>query len=99
MDYDEETAVQRIKALAWERPQDTDPNSTNCLLNSYANTIHLKQMGYHPYAMELAGLVRKGYMSREQALARLEVAAVPEIVAAVEAKLGIPPSHGRRKKK
>jgi tRNA(Ile)-lysidine synthase TilS/MesJ len=98
LDYDEETAVQRIKALAWERPQDTDPNSTNCLLNSYANTIHLKQMGYHPYAMELAGLVREGYMNREEALARLEVAAVPEIVAAVEAKLGIPPSHKRGEK-
>ena len=47
-------------------------------------------MGYHPYAMELAGLVREGYMSREEALDRLEIAAVPEVVAAVEAKLGIP---------
>jgi len=43
--------------------------------------------------MELAGLVREGYMSREEALDRLEVAAAPEVVAAVEAKLGIPPSR------
>ncbi|MBU0704887.1 MAG: hypothetical protein KKC18_13585 [Chloroflexi bacterium] len=90
LDYDEETAVQRIKALGWVRPQDTDPNSTNCLLNSFANLAHLEQMGYHPYAMELAGLVREGYMSREEALDRLEIAAVPEVVAAVETKLGIP---------
>ena len=90
LDYDEEAAVRRIALLAWERPQDTDPNSTNCLLNSFANQIHLEQMGYHPYVMELAGLVREGYMSREEALDRLEVAAVPEVVAAVEAKLGIP---------
>ena len=90
LDYDEETAVQRIQALGWVRPQDTDPNSTNCLLNSFANLTHLEQMGYHPYAMELAGLVREGYMSREEALDRLEIAAVPEVVAAVEAKLGIP---------
>lgn len=89
LDYDEETAVQRIQALGWVRPQDTDPNSTNCLLNSFANLTHLEQMGYHPYAMELAGLVREGYMSREEALDRLEIAAVPEVVAAVEAKLGI----------
>ena len=26
-----------IKALGWVRPHDTDPNSTNCLLNSFAN--------------------------------------------------------------
>ncbi len=90
LDYDEETAVRRIEELAWERPQDTDPNSTNCLLNGFANQIHQEQMGYHPYAMELAGLVREGYMSREEALSRLDVAAIPEIVKAVKIKLGIP---------
>jgi tRNA(Ile)-lysidine synthase TilS/MesJ len=90
LNYDEETALRRIEALAWERPQDTDPNSTNCLLNSFANKVHLEQMGYHPYVMELAGLVREGCMSREEALDRLEVAAVPEVVAAVEVKLGLP---------
>lgn len=95
LDYDEETAMKRIGALAWERPQDTDPNSTNCLLNSFANLVHLEQMGYHPYVMELAGLVREGYLKRQEALDRLEIAAAPEIVAAVEAKLGIPPSRRR----
>jgi hypothetical protein len=98
LDYDEEAAVHRIQTLGWQRPQDTDPNSTNCLLNSFANSIHVKQMGYHPYVMELAGLVREGCMSREEALDRLEVAAAPEIVAAVEAKLGIPPSYRRDRK-
>jgi len=93
LDYDEESAVRRIEKLGWERPLDTDPNSTNCLLNSFANQTHLEQMGYHPYVMELAGLVREGYMSREQALSKLKVAAVPEIVAAVESKLGISPPH------
>ncbi len=89
LDYDEEVAVRRIEALAWERPRDTDPNSTNCLLNSFANQVHLEQMGYHPYVMELAGLVREGYMSRREALSRLECAGVPEVVTAVEAKLGL----------
>jgi len=98
LDYDEETAVHHIEELAWERPQDTDPNSTNCLLNSFANMAHLEQMGYHPYVMELAGLVREGYMSRKEALSRLKVAAAPEIVRAVEVKLGLPPSHGRNMK-
>jgi hypothetical protein len=89
LDYDEEDAIQRIGALGWERPRDTDPNSTPCLLNSFANTIHREQMGYHPYVMELAGLVREGYMAREEALARLDVPSVPEVTAAVEAKLGV----------
>jgi tRNA(Ile)-lysidine synthase TilS/MesJ len=89
VDYDEETALQRIRPLGWRRPQDTDPNSTNCLLNAFANLVHLQQMEYHPYVMELAGLVREGYMAREEALAKLKAPVEDEIVAAVEAKLGI----------
>jgi hypothetical protein len=99
IDYDEETALRCIDALAWERPKDTDPNSTNCLLNSFANLVHLEQMGYHPYAMELAGLVREGYMSRDEALVRLEGASAPDVVAAVKAKLCLPPSRGKGKRK
>ena len=95
LDYSEEEALRRVRVLGWERPDDTDPNSTNCLLNSFANRIHVEQMGYHPYVMELAGLVRAGYMGREEALSRLQVAAAPEVILAVEAKLGIPLSQRR----
>jgi tRNA(Ile)-lysidine synthase TilS/MesJ len=91
-EYDEAAALQRIQTLAWERPPRTDPNSTNCLLNSFANAVHIEQMGYHPYAMELAGLVRGDYMSRETALDRLETEASREIVDAVGAKLGLAPA-------
>jgi hypothetical protein len=89
LDYDEEEILRRIRDLAWERPQDTDPNSTNCLLNSFASLIHTQQMGYNPYVMELAGLVRGGYMDRKEALDRLEIAPALPVVAAVEAKLGV----------
>jgi hypothetical protein len=89
LDFDEEAVLHRIDALGWERPDDTDPNSTNCLLNSFANLIHVDQMGYHPYVMELAGLVREGYMEREEALGRLKIARESEIAATVSAKLGI----------
>jgi hypothetical protein len=88
--FDEETALHCIDALAWERPDDTDPNSTNCLLNCLGNLIHEQQMGYHPYVMELAGLVREGYMSRQEALSRLDSAGESNVVTAVKAKLGIP---------
>jgi hypothetical protein len=85
--FDEEKAVHTIKQHGWVRPLDTDPNSTNCLLNSYANQLHLQQMGYHPYAMELAGLVREGYMSREEALSRLTEPGSSQVIAQVRTKL------------
>lgn len=91
LEYNEEIILRRLDSLAWERPKDTDPNSSNCLLNGFANLVHLEQMGYHPYVMELAGLVRKSCVDRQDALDRLEVAAAPEVVAAVRAKLGIHP--------
>lgn len=95
LEYEEEAALRRLRTLGWERPQDTDPNSTNCLLNSFANLVHREQLGYHPYAMELSGLVRNGYLSREEALERLEAPVLPAIVSAVEAKLRMPISNNR----
>jgi hypothetical protein len=89
VDYTEQIAVDEIRTLGWTRPQDTDPNSTNCLLNCYANQSHREQMAYHPYVMELAGLVREGYMSREEALEKLQTPENTEAVATVMARLGV----------
>lgn len=91
LDYDEDTVYARIEELGWERPNDTDPNSTNCLLNAFANEAHLRHRGYHPYVLELANMVRGGYLDREEALMRLRVPPDPVILAAVKAKLGLPP--------
>ena len=33
-----------------------DANTTNCLLNSFANTNHMERYGFHPYVFELAKL-------------------------------------------
>jgi hypothetical protein len=46
-------------------------NSTNCLLNSYANSIHIRDYGYNPYSLEIANLVREGFLSREEGLEKL----------------------------
>ena len=89
LDWKEEAAVDAIRAYGWQPPDDTDPNSTNCLLNAYANQAHEKQFGYHAYAMELSGLVREGYMSRDEALRRLKERPSPEIVAHVAERLGV----------
>ena len=61
-----------IKKFGWQEPDDTDPNSTNCLLNSLANQIHIDKYGFNPYAYELSTLIRKGYMTRQEALERIQ---------------------------
>jgi len=89
LDYEEEIIYQEIKKVGWEPPQDTDPNSTNCLMNAFANQIHQRQFGFHPYAFEMAGLVRMGVLSRGEALRRLSEPGDEGIIKGVKAKLGI----------
>ena len=72
--YDEEQIVERIKQFGWEKPDDTDPNSSNCLLNAYANQIHRKRYNFHPYVWEIANMVRDGVMTREEGLEKIEPA-------------------------
>ena len=85
--YDENEIHKTIQKLGWSKPQDTDPNSTNCLLNAYANKIHKTQFAFHPYAFELAKLVREGYMDREEAIERLETEENQEIIEQVRQRL------------
>jgi tRNA(Ile)-lysidine synthase TilS/MesJ len=89
LDYDEAAEVEHIRKLGWQRPDDTDPNSTNCLLNAFAIQSHFEQMDYHPYALELANLVREGYLDREEAIVRLEEPPNQKVLATVQAKLGL----------
>jgi len=89
LEYDEEKVYQRIKELGWEPPMDTDPNSTNCLMNAFANQIHHDQFGFHPYAFEIAGLVRMGVLSREEGLKRLNEPGNQQVIEEVKQKLGI----------
>lgn len=70
-EYDEEKIIRSIQAIGWEMEQETDANSTNCLLNTYANHIHMNRFGYHPYCMELASLVRQGIIERDEALEKI----------------------------
>jgi tRNA(Ile)-lysidine synthase TilS/MesJ len=86
--YDEGAFIQVAQGLGWSKPTDTDSNSTNCLLNSYANEVHIKQHGFHPYAYEIAGLVRQGYMAREEGLKKLSTPPDSKVVEYVKRKLG-----------
>lgn len=71
LEYDEEKIFASIGKLGWKPPSDTDSNSSNCLLNTFANQAHLDRYKFHPYAMENANLVRDGHLKREEALERL----------------------------
>ena len=89
LDYNEEKIYHDITRLGWEAPRDVDANSTNCLLNSFANVVHKKRFGYNPYIFELANLVREGYLDRTIALNRLRQEEAPHIVTMIKGKLGI----------
>lgn len=75
--YNEEHLLAEIKKLGWNPPDNTDGNSSNCLLNSYANQSHLAHFGYHPYAFEISNLVREGYLTREEGIRKLGNATNP----------------------
>jgi tRNA(Ile)-lysidine synthase TilS/MesJ len=87
--YDEEIIYERIAELGWKFPADTDANSTNCLLNGFANEVHLRKHGYHPQVMELAELVREGILTRDEALSRLARPSEASTVATVKLRLGL----------
>lgn len=72
LEYNEEKIVERNMELGWEKPQDTDPNSTNCLLNAFANQVHYERYGFHPYVWEIANMVRAGVMTREKGFEKFE---------------------------
>lgn len=88
-EYNEESIIEEISKLGWEKPSDTDSNSTNCLLNALANHIHKKKFGFHPYAWEIAGIVRSGSMSREEGIKKLAQDEDPAMVKIAADKIGL----------
>jgi hypothetical protein len=85
----EPTIVEReIRAVGWERPEDPHTKTATCLLHRYANQLHLVQKGFHPDVMELAAMVREGFVERDAALQQLNDAPAHPIMRAVAVKLG-----------
>lgn len=89
MEYNEQKILKKLAALGWKAPQDVDKNSTNCLLNSLANKIHMERYGFHPYAFEIAEMVRTGVMSREEGLEKISDTGNEETIRYAKRKLGI----------
>lgn len=89
LEYDEEKIFRNMQELKWKKPEETDPNSTNCLLNGFANIVHKERFGYHPYALELANLVRLGHLDRQEALNRINTPEDLKTANRVRRKLGL----------
>ena len=89
LEYNEEKIYQKIRQLGWRAPQDTDANSTNCLLNSFANAVHMKKFNFHPYVFEMAKLVRAGYIERKTALEKINKKETTNTITFVQQKLGL----------
>jgi tRNA(Ile)-lysidine synthase TilS/MesJ len=88
-DYDEEAIKHQLDDLGWQAPADTDTNSTNCLLNAFANECHLKRHGYHPYVWEIANMARQGVMSREEGIQKIYAEQNQEMVKYARERLGL----------
>ncbi|MBM4340814.1 MAG: hypothetical protein FJ110_14890 [Deltaproteobacteria bacterium] len=79
-DYDERLIVKDLEELGWQHPKDTDTNSTNCLLNAFANRMHLNRHRFHPYVLEIASMVRQGVMGREEGIEKIYAEQDPKMV-------------------
>jgi len=69
--YDENVIYQKIGELGWKRPNDVDPNTTNCQLNALGIIKHKERLNFHPYDYEMSMLVRLGKITRDEALRRV----------------------------
>jgi len=90
-EYNEQRIIDHVKGLGWQPPDDTDGNSSNCLLNSFANQVHMATYGFHPYAFEIAGLVRRGAISREDGMDKLANTGAGNVASHVAERLGLTP--------
>ena len=86
-DYNEDEMISIVQNFGWIKPDDTDANSTNCLLNAFANQLHIEKYGYNPYAFEISELVRNGSLSREEGIKRLKEPPSQEQIDRVKKKL------------
>ncbi len=88
-DYDEEDIKNSIRALGWVSPSDVDTNSTNCTMNAFANEVHIQRYGFHPYALEIANMVRQGTMSRDEGMVKIYTSQNPTLVNYALERIGL----------
>jgi tRNA(Ile)-lysidine synthase TilS/MesJ len=76
------------KELDWREPEESYPKgSSNCSLNFLSVYKSLKDHGYTHYHIELSNLIRRGEISREEALKKLETEFSPSFLNDIYKKL------------
>jgi tRNA(Ile)-lysidine synthase TilS/MesJ len=85
--YNKQKIRKECIKLGWIEPDLKDHNSSNCLLNAFAIQNHLKKYHIHPYAHDLAALVRQGYMKRHEALKKINAELSEDSTKEVQRKL------------
>jgi len=88
-DYEEERIKRELESVGWKAPTDTDTNSTNCLLNAFANQCHIRRHRFHPYVFEIANMVRQGVMGRDEGIEKIYTEQNREMVEYAQEKLGL----------
>jgi acyl carrier protein len=73
--------------VPWIRPSDTG-RSTNCLINQVGIFVHLRERGFHNYALPFSWDVRMGHKARAAALAELNDDIDPDEVRRILAEIG-----------
>ncbi len=87
--YNEEMILKDIQQYGWTAPKDTDSNSSNCLLNAYANDIHVRRYQFHPYVWEIANMVREGVMTREEGYKKIYEEQTSDLIKTAKEKLNV----------
>jgi tRNA(Ile)-lysidine synthase TilS/MesJ len=87
--YNEDSLLNEVRKLGWVSPKDTDSNSSNCLLNAFANEMHMQRYGYNPYVWEIANMVRDGVMTREDGYKKIYQEQSADLINIGREKLGI----------
>jgi predicted PP-loop superfamily ATPase len=85
--YNEDMIIREIEKLGWKTPTDTDTNSSNCLLNAFANIVHIEKYGFHPYVWEIANMVREGVVTREEGYKKIYSEQSADLVNAAKERL------------
>lgn len=88
IEYNENMAIKTIQdEFGWNKPEDTDSCSSNCLLNSLGIELHRRRYGISPYAIPFARDIREGLVDREEALKAVNAKLNKEVLKKVAQEL------------
>ena len=86
-DYNEDDIKKELTDIGWQPPEVTDSNSSNCLINAFANQCHINRNEFHPYVWEIANMVRQGILTREQGIEKIYAPQNKKMIEYAEIKL------------